>query len=305
MTVQWSLNDAADTDAGFVCSFHPGQSEWIYNPGDAICTVACSEKSTGKIFVYDGRGSSEPLHVFDKLHSSPLTQIRLNPKFRVIVSADKAGMLEYWTGLPNEFKFPKHVQWEYKTDTDLYEFAKNKTYPTSLAFSPDGKRMATIASDRKVRIFRFLTGKLARVFDESLTVRWPSSSSSSSSVWCWSSLIAPASHVRCSQSCSKCGSSCLTWSLGGGWPWRESWRRWTESGWQTSSLTRPATSFCTGPCSASKSSMWRPTGTSGEHGRPQSLRNCCILGWFHFNYWGDVEAFKELYFCLIIGRKKA
>lgn len=86
------------------------------------------------------------------------------------MSADKAGMLEYWTGLPNEFKFPKHVDWEYKTDTDLYEFAKHKTYPTSLAFSPDGKKMATIASDRKVRIFRFLTGKLMRVFDESLTV---------------------------------------------------------------------------------------------------------------------------------------
>ncbi|MEQ2208775.1 Peptidylprolyl isomerase domain and WD repeat containing protein 1, partial [Xenoophorus captivus] len=149
--------------------FHPGQCEWIYNPGDAICTVACSEKPTGKIFVYDGRGSNQPLHLFDKLHSSPLTQIRLNAKFRVIVSADKAGMLEYWTGLPNEFKFPKHVDWEYKTDTDLYEFAKQKTYPISLAFSPDGKKMATIASDRKVRIFRFLTGKLMRVFDESLT----------------------------------------------------------------------------------------------------------------------------------------
>ncbi|XP_042339376.1 peptidylprolyl isomerase domain and WD repeat-containing protein 1, partial [Plectropomus leopardus] len=137
---------------------------------DAISTVACSEKSTGKIFVYDGRGSNQPLHVFDKMHSSPLSQIRLNPKFRVIVSADKAGMLEYWTGLPHEFKFPKHVHWEYKTDTDLYEFAKHKTYPTSLAFSPDGKKMATIATDRKVRIFRFLTGKLMRVFDESLTM---------------------------------------------------------------------------------------------------------------------------------------
>lgn len=134
--------------------------------------MACSEKSTGKIFVYDGRGSNQPLHVFDKMHSSPLSQIRLNPKFRVIVSADKAGMLEYWTGLPNEFKFPKYVNWEYKTDTDLYEFAKHKTYPTSLAFSPDGKKMATIASDRKVRIFRFLTGKLMRVFDESLTVSY-------------------------------------------------------------------------------------------------------------------------------------
>lgn len=79
-------------------------------------------------------------------------------------------MLEYWTSLPTEFKFPKNVQWQYKTDTDLYEFAKHKAYPTCLAFSPDGKKMATIASDRKVRIFRFLTGKLMRVFDESLTV---------------------------------------------------------------------------------------------------------------------------------------
>uniref|UniRef100_A0A8C5B717 peptidylprolyl isomerase n=1 Tax=Gadus morhua TaxID=8049 RepID=A0A8C5B717_GADMO len=148
--------------------FHPGQCEWIYNPGDPIYTVAVSEKSTGKIFVFDGRGNSEPLHIFDKMHTSPLSKICLNPKFRVIVSADKAGMIEYWTGYRNEFKFPKYVDWEYKTDTDLYEFAKNKTYPTSLTFSPDGKKMATIASDRKVRIFRFLTGKLMRVFDESL-----------------------------------------------------------------------------------------------------------------------------------------
>lgn len=155
-----------------LCSFHPGKCEWISNPRDAISTVACSEKSTGKIFVYDGRGGNQPMHIFDKMHSSPLSQIRLNPQFRVIVSADKAGMLEYWTGLPSEFKFPKNVHWEYKTDTDLYEFAKHKTYPTSLAFSPDGRKMATIACDRKVRIFRFLTGKLMRVFDESLTVSY-------------------------------------------------------------------------------------------------------------------------------------
>ncbi|KAA8584309.1 hypothetical protein FQN60_008094 [Etheostoma spectabile] len=159
---------AVSAEGALLCSV--GQSEWIYNPGDAISTVACSEKSTGKIFVYDGRGGNQPLHIFDKMHSSPLSQIRLNARFRIIVSADKAGMLEYWTGLPSEFRFPKHVHWEYKTGTDLYEFVKHKTYPTSLTFSPDGKKMATIASDRKVRIFRFLTGKLMRVFDESLSM---------------------------------------------------------------------------------------------------------------------------------------
>ena len=33
-------------------------------------------------------------------------------------------MLEYWTGPKHDYKFPKVVDWEYKTDTDLYEFAK-------------------------------------------------------------------------------------------------------------------------------------------------------------------------------------
>lgn len=153
-----------------LCSFHPGQCEWIYNPGDAICCVACSEKSTGKIFVYDGRGSNEKLHTVDKIHPSPLSQIHLNPRYRVIVSADKAGMLEYLDRPPQRVQIPLARGWVYKTDTDLYEFAKNKTYPTSLAFSHDGKKIATIATNRKVRIFRFLTGKLMRVFDESLSV---------------------------------------------------------------------------------------------------------------------------------------
>lgn len=154
------------------CSYSPGQCEWVYCPGDAISSVATSEKSTGKIFIYDGRGNNQPLHVFDKLHTSSLTQIRLNPVFKVVVSADKSGMIEYWTGTPHEYKFPKNVNWEYKTDTDLYEFAKCKAYPSSISFSPDGKKMATLGSDRKVRIFRFLTGKLMRVFDESLSVSW-------------------------------------------------------------------------------------------------------------------------------------
>lgn len=52
--------------------------------------------------------------------------------------------------------------------TDLYEFAKNKTIVSGMAFSNDGRRIATLSIDRKVRIFTFLTGKLIRVFDEAL-----------------------------------------------------------------------------------------------------------------------------------------
>ena len=40
------------------------------------------------------------------------------------MSVDSSGMLEYWTGPKYEYQFPRTVSWEYKTDTDLYEFAK-------------------------------------------------------------------------------------------------------------------------------------------------------------------------------------
>lgn len=76
---------------------------------------------------------------------------RYNPVFETAVSVDKAGIVEYWTGPKHEYKFPEDiVKFDSKLDTDLFDFVKNKTYPTSLAFSPDGKKMASISLDRKV-----------------------------------------------------------------------------------------------------------------------------------------------------------
>ena len=43
-----------------------------------------------------------------------------------MVSVDSSGMLEYWTGPRHEYQFPRTVSWQYKTDTDFYEFAKVK-----------------------------------------------------------------------------------------------------------------------------------------------------------------------------------
>jgi peptidylprolyl isomerase domain and WD repeat-containing protein 1 len=70
--------------------------------------------------------------------------------FEVAVSVDQAGILEYWTGPSGQYKFPRCVLFNSKLDTDLFEFAKNKTFPTGLSFSPDGEIFATLSGDRKV-----------------------------------------------------------------------------------------------------------------------------------------------------------
>ena len=31
-------------------------------------------------------------------------------------------MVDYWSGIKNDLQFPKNVNFEYKTDTDLFEF---------------------------------------------------------------------------------------------------------------------------------------------------------------------------------------
>ncbi|CAB3378664.1 Hypothetical predicted protein [Cloeon dipterum] len=133
-------------------------AEWIHLPGDAISTIAVASSESNIINVYDGQSSnSEPLHTFDRLHSKTVVIMKLNIPFATVVSIDQAGIIEYWMGFKQQFKQPTCVKFESKLDTSLYEFAKNKTYPTGLSFSPDGQLMATLAVDRKVRIFKFLT----------------------------------------------------------------------------------------------------------------------------------------------------
>ncbi|PIK48409.1 putative peptidylprolyl isomerase domain and WD repeat-containing protein 1-like [Apostichopus japonicus] len=148
--------------------YHPGRCEWIYRAGDAVSAMAVSEKGSGKIYIYDGKGSNEAIHCLDKLHSAPVVAMKYNPVFEAVISVDAQGIMEYWTGPKTDYKLPSNVAFKYKTDTDLYEFVKCKTVPTGLSVSPNGKQFSTISKDRKIRTFRFLTGKLTKVFDESL-----------------------------------------------------------------------------------------------------------------------------------------
>nr|XP_023014768.1 peptidylprolyl isomerase domain and WD repeat-containing protein 1-like [Leptinotarsa decemlineata] len=138
----------------------PGTVEWIHSSGDPIHSLAVSDKESPKIYIYDGKSNETYLNVLDKIHMNPVSLMKYNPKYDVVVSVDKKGMLEYWAGNKQDYIFPRNVSFDSKLDTNLFEFAKNKTVPSGLAFSPDGKKFATISSDRKVRVFNFVTGKL-------------------------------------------------------------------------------------------------------------------------------------------------
>lgn len=149
-------------------NFSPGYCEWIHGAGDPIAAVAISVLNSSEIYIYDGKEIGDPLHIIDKMHRSAVALMKYNLVYDVVISCDKNGMIEYWSSLKKDFKFPKCAKFDSKLDTDLYELVKNKTYPTDLAFSCKGDQFAILAADRKVRLFRFLTGKLFKVYDESL-----------------------------------------------------------------------------------------------------------------------------------------
>ena len=150
----------------------PQHCEWVHQPEDIISAVAISFVDSKIIHIYDGKSSeTKPIRVLNKLHYKPIVAIKYNAVFGVAISADQSGMLEYWMGPKNDFKIPdkKVVMFDSKLDTDLFELAKNKTFALSVNVSPNGKFVATYGADRKIRIFRFLSGKLYCVIDESLS----------------------------------------------------------------------------------------------------------------------------------------
>jgi peptidylprolyl isomerase domain and WD repeat-containing protein 1 len=118
--------------------------------------------------IYNARGDATPLHSIDKLHSRPIHILSYNPIYDCVVSADTGGMVEYWQP-SGDYQKPSDV-FEFKSQTDLYDFKKAKSIPSAITFSKDGEKFATQSfPDRQIRIFSFRSGKCIRKYDESIT----------------------------------------------------------------------------------------------------------------------------------------
>ncbi|KAG7562564.1 hypothetical protein FFLO_02038 [Filobasidium floriforme] len=144
---------------------------WVHHPSDGRFLLAISDANSPKIYIYDARGDGTPLHVIEKVHRDSVHVMVYSPRFDCVLSADEAGFLEYWRpqepwGLPDDVP----GLWQYKSQTDLFDFKKSKSVPHSIALSPNSSHFVTLSlPDRQVRVFNFLTGKKTRQYDESLT----------------------------------------------------------------------------------------------------------------------------------------
>ncbi|KAK3394838.1 hypothetical protein B0H63DRAFT_59336 [Podospora didyma] len=152
--------------------FDPRCVCWVHKKGASLPVLAVSDSAdtVPSIRLYDGRGeSTEPFHTIKGLHRKPVGLMAFNDQYDCVISVDDGGMIEYWrpSGL---YEKPENV-FQYKSSTDLFDFKKARSVPTSLSIAPDGSRFVTFSfPDRKIRIFDFASAKLLRTYDESLSV---------------------------------------------------------------------------------------------------------------------------------------
>ena len=154
--------------------YAPTACEFVFRRGDAVHALAIGDDA-GTIRVYDAMSSSaEPVKTLDKLHRSRITALRYNSARECVISAEEKGALEYWSSRPEDdyaaLTSSNHakIEFRYKLDTDLYALAKVKAAAYALEVSADGEKFSTTGPDRRVRVFRWKTGKLIKDIDESL-----------------------------------------------------------------------------------------------------------------------------------------
>lgn len=143
---------------------------WIHKRGASQALLAVSDGVNHTIQIYDAGGELQtPIHKISRLHRSAITIMAFNDPFNCVISVDAKDIFEYWSPEYN-YEKPSNV-FELKSSTDLYDFKKSKSSPTSLTISPSGSKFCTMSHpDRRIRIFDFATGKLYRVYDESLMI---------------------------------------------------------------------------------------------------------------------------------------
>ena len=60
--------------------FTPRTCCWIHPASDPQPYIAVTDTDSPKIYIFDGHGTNEPVHIIDKLHSKPVIKIAVSRK---------------------------------------------------------------------------------------------------------------------------------------------------------------------------------------------------------------------------------
>jgi peptidylprolyl isomerase domain and WD repeat-containing protein 1 len=76
----------------FKLAYMPKAVCWIYEQGQAEALLACADRDSKNIHLYDGRGGSSIIKTITP-HNSPVSLMRFNPIANTVVSVDDGGMV--------------------------------------------------------------------------------------------------------------------------------------------------------------------------------------------------------------------
>lgn len=151
--------------------FEPGCACWGFKGTKGKEYLVVSEKKGPGIHLYDVRDPANANNDASALsfHSSPVVAMAFNDTHECVISTDSKGAIEYWSPSTRELvKEEDGLAFGSKFKTDLYALMKAKTRAKCITIARDGTKFAVLSADDKIRLFRFLDGRLLKVIDESI-----------------------------------------------------------------------------------------------------------------------------------------
>lgn len=145
--------------------YTPQALEFVTPRGEPAPVVAIAGPLC--ITLYKPTLHSRPVKKFETSLSPHL--LRFNRVYQVLLAGNKEGDVDVLDVAT--FKFPlNHPQLRFgmKSETSLYEVRKARTWVVSMEVSPNGEWVAMYCHDSMIRVFKFATLKLFRVYDESV-----------------------------------------------------------------------------------------------------------------------------------------